>query len=160
MSAIDGVYDPGDHVFAFIATGENGLGGEVSAVFDLTFDGDGYVQGGNEDEVISGSSGDDFLRGGGGDDILLGGSGNDILLGGDGNDVLLGGDDTDILIGQRGEDIIFGDDPYAPDDAVDQFDETEVKGNEVLDYDMQEDLVSSGDALEHLIPFDVDELAS
>jgi Ca2+-binding RTX toxin-like protein len=80
-------------------------------------DGDDWLLGGSNIDVLHGGSGNDNLRGFEGDDSLHGDYGKDRIYGhaGDdsiygwyGNDVLIGGDGDDYVSGYKGNDIIFG----------------------------------------------------
>ncbi|WP_163335886.1 retention module-containing protein [Desulfopila sp. IMCC35008] len=152
VSSIEGVFDPGDHTFEFAAVVEDGGVNSATVTFDVTFDGDGYVIGGNEDEVIAGSSGDDYLNGGGGDDIITGGNGDDILLGSAGSDELRGDGGEDVLDGGTGADLISGDDPGNPDNMGDIFNNGEMMGGEVVDYDLSEGDLAVEDPLDTIVP--------
>jgi hypothetical protein len=140
VSSIEGVFDPGDHSFDFAAVITDDFGNVTTTTFDVTFDGDGYVTGGAESEVISGSEGDDYLVGGGGDDIIWGGAGNDVIIGGTGDDELAGGDGSDLIYGEEGGDIFVS---------------GENENHEVKDYASGEDQLVDGDLLEHLVPVEV-----
>lgn len=81
-------------------------------------DGDDYLEGGAEGDVILGRRGYDWLVGNGGndhldggarDDLLDGGFGRDLLEGGAGGDALYGGEGNDTLAGDRGDDFLRGD---------------------------------------------------
>lgn len=56
-----------------------------------------------------GGDGNDYLAGGIEDDLLDGGSGNDRILGGNGNDMLYGGPGSDRISGGNGDDTAYGD---------------------------------------------------
>ncbi|MEL6958823.1 MAG: Ig-like domain-containing protein [Pseudomonadota bacterium] len=147
--------DPGSNVTVHIAGNvaslqiilDNGAGAHVSGTVglgDIHFDAvntlDGYVEGGNGDDVIDAAyvgdpdgdkidnndavlpgegaqddivlagGGDDFVLAGDGDDEVYGGSGDDTLCGQDGDDVLYGGAGKDILEGMNNNDVLFGGD--------------------------------------------------
>ncbi len=137
VSSIEGIFDPGDHSFDFAAVVTDDFGNVTSTTFDVTFDGDGYVTGGDESEVISGSEGNDYLVGGGGDDIIWGGGGDDILIGGTGDDQLSGGEGNDLVYGGEGSDI---------------FTNGENGNQEVMDYAGGEDHLVDDDMMVHLVP--------
>jgi len=57
---------------------------------------------------IGGDEGNDYLRGTRENDLILGFDGNDLLKGGKGDDAIFGGDGRDCLKGNRGDDTIEG----------------------------------------------------
>jgi Ca2+-binding RTX toxin-like protein len=80
-------------------------------------DGDDYLLGSWNPDVIDAGGGKDYVharpgndvvRGGWGDDTLIGCVGNDSLFGGDGNDLLVGAVGDDNLFGENGNDNLFG----------------------------------------------------
>lgn len=71
-------------------------------------EGDDFVRGSDDSELISGNQGVDCLLGKGGDDIIWGGKDFDVLGGGAGNDTLFGNLDDDYAFGNDGNDLIFG----------------------------------------------------
>jgi hypothetical protein len=139
VSSIEGIFDPGDHTFDFAAIVTDDFGNVTTTTFDVTFDGDGYVTGGAESEVIAGSAGNDYLVGGAGDDIIWGGAGDDIIIGGTGNDELTGGEGSDLLFGEEG---------------ADTFTSGEHGNQEVKDYASGEDHLADDDLLAELVPMD------
>jgi Ca2+-binding RTX toxin-like protein len=58
---------------------------------------EGFVSGGNGNDVLLGGAGGESMQGGNGDDWLDGGAGHDTLIDGDGANTLLGGDGNDRL---------------------------------------------------------------
>lgn len=71
-------------------------------------DGDDYLLGNTQGNMLSGMRGLDILNGYGGNDTLRGGTGNDELFGGIGNDKLFGGADADYLNGEADNDRVYG----------------------------------------------------
>ena len=142
--SIEGTYEDQDDdlEFDFDAELTDGDGDVEETSFDVTFDADGVVQGGDEPEVIVGSSGEDVLDGGGGDDVIYGGEGNDVIVGGEGMDELQGGAGTDEITGDTKDQS----DP-ANDNAADTFDTSDDPG-EYVDYDPTGDQ----DLLDDLVP--------
>ncbi len=78
--------------------------------FIIGFANDDVINGGDGDDKLYGKDGDDTLRGGAGNDRLHGEDSNDTLRGGAGSDSLYGGDGNDILRGGTGRDRLYGDD--------------------------------------------------
>ncbi|WP_017804098.1 Calx-beta domain-containing protein, partial [Nodularia spumigena] len=134
------------------------LDGQMIEVEQQNFQGtqgNDYITGTDQDDLIEGLAGSDYLygedgndtiNGGGDDDYLIGGSGNDTINGDAGNDTIYGedGDDTisghagnDYLIGQDGNDTINGggDDDYLDGGS----------GNDILNGDAGNDSLSGGD---------------
>ena len=71
-------------------------------------DGDDYLVGTPESDVIDGGGGYDEIWGGAGDDILYGGSGGDGIYGEEGNDYMDGGSGSDYIEGDAGDDVLYG----------------------------------------------------
>jgi Ca2+-binding RTX toxin-like protein len=88
-SGVDRVYGGGGNDTLHGGAGYLPAGGG-SAPYDVFFD---------EDDFVSGGDGNDFVSGGYGDDLLQGDAGVDELWGGAGGDSLLGGADADLLYG-------------------------------------------------------------
>lgn len=88
----------------------------TSDTFDVTFDGNGYLDGSDEADVLVGTGSGNVLTGGLGDDILTGGDGVDTFvfsgLGGEGTDTI-----SDFVTGVDG-DILKITDVLDPTDAV------------------------------------------
>ncbi|MEH2164038.1 MAG: putative Ig domain-containing protein [Nostoc sp.] len=117
-------------IFAVTVTANDGKGGNVSDIFDLTvannkattgddiifvseltglnqyivnaLAGSDRVIGTNTSELINGGTGNDYLDGKDGIDILLGDDGNDTIFGGLGSDIISGGNGSDRLTGWGG----------------------------------------------------------
>ncbi|MGX7895867.1 M10 family metallopeptidase C-terminal domain-containing protein [Tsuneonella sp. HG222] len=141
LANFDGPSAPGNIVLPFSPTGdargriENVIGG-VSFVIHGNeadnhlrmvaghntlwgYDGNDWIEGGNDLDVVYGGTGNDRLvgnegrdelRGEDGDDLLDGGADADELVGGFGNDYIAGGPGTDRLMGDEGSDRLFGED--------------------------------------------------
>ncbi|MBE9229759.1 hypothetical protein IQ264_30610 [Phormidium sp. LEGE 05292] len=93
----------------------------------VALEGNDFVIGSTDSEIINGNQGDDSIQGGGGNDLVLGGKGRDqlsggfgddqvngnlgedIVFGGAGNDTVRGGKDADLVNGEDGNDIVIGD---------------------------------------------------
>lgn len=71
-------------------------------------DGDDYVSGGSDSEIINGNNGQDCLLGGAGNDLVRGGKDFDVISGGLGNDILSGNADNDYLYANDGNDLLRG----------------------------------------------------
>jgi hypothetical protein len=71
------------------------------------------IQGGDHNDMLFGDAGDDRLEGGKGADLLVDVDGQDVLIGGAGDDVLIGGqerlDGTPIAIDNDAGDLLVGD---------------------------------------------------
>jgi len=67
--------------------------------------GEDYLVGNDENNIINGIAGNDTILGGAGNDTLNGGNGDDIVDGGTGNNIIIGGAGNDELRGQDGNDI-------------------------------------------------------
>ncbi len=93
----------------------------VQRIVILAGDGDDRIHvSGNVDVscLIDGGDGNDYLRGGANGDVLLGDEGYDLLWGGGGNDILIGGEESDLILGGSGEDILIdGSTVYDIDDS-------------------------------------------
>jgi serralysin len=70
--------------------------------------GNDTIRGGQDYDILYGEQGNDLLNGNQGDDVAYGGTGNDFLRGGQGNDALVGDSGDDILIGDTGVDRLWG----------------------------------------------------
>ena len=93
----------------------------------VALEGNDFVIGSTDSEIINGNQGDDSIQGGGGNDLVLGGKGRDqisggfgndqvngnlgedIVFGGDGDDLVRGGKDADLVSGENGNDLVIGD---------------------------------------------------
>lgn len=71
--------------------------------------GDDRIQGGDGNDWLEGGTGDDGLSGGNGSDVVFAGQGDDRVRGGRGVDYLIGGSGNDEIDGGAGDDWIFGD---------------------------------------------------
>jgi Ca2+-binding RTX toxin-like protein len=71
-------------------------------------DGDDYLSGTADGDVIALSFGDDQYFSGAGPDWLCGNDGNDLLVGEDGGDHIDGGAGDDLLVGMAGDDTLRG----------------------------------------------------
>lgn len=83
----------------------------------LTGDGDDFIFGGTDNDMIQsgrgadhieGGFGDDDIWGGGGEDVIVGNAGADTLRGGRECDTIFGGGDDDVLRGQKHADTLYG----------------------------------------------------
>lgn len=79
-----------DSTITYDLTATDGDGDIASTTFDVTFDGEGVIDGTDAAEVIAGGMGNDIILAGGGDDIIFGGKGIDTIDGDDGDDVITG----------------------------------------------------------------------
>ena len=86
------------------------------AVIIWKADGQRYIFGGADNDVLFGQDGLDSLFGDAGNDELQGGNNNDLLVGDAGNDRLFGDGGSDTLFGDEGADILTG---GQGDDALD-----------------------------------------
>lgn len=100
-------------------------------------DGNDFIRGGTDVDVIFGGSGIDILRGGDGDDELNGEGGADEINGGDGHDLIDGGGGDDTAHGGTGNDDIIG---RAGDDSLHGG-----QGNDTLDGHRDNDLLHGGE---------------
>ncbi|MGA9377907.1 MAG: calcium-binding protein [Phormidium sp.] len=93
----------------------------------VALEGNDFVIGSIDGEIINGNQGEDSIQGGGGADLVLGGKGRDqisgdfgndqvngnlgedIVFGGTGDDTVRGGKDADLVSGEDGNDIVIGD---------------------------------------------------
>lgn len=93
----------------------------------VALDGNDFILGSTDGEIINGNQGEDSIQGGGGADLVLGGKGRDqisgdsgndqvngnigedIVFGGAGDDIVRGGKDADLVSGEDGNDIVIGD---------------------------------------------------
>ena len=100
----------------------------------------GFLEGGDDNDILFGgtgndqlsgfqgsdelysSSGNDTLRGGSGNDNLWGESGNDSLSGGSGEDYLWGGEGNDTLVAGADNDILLGVDRLVENPGQDEID--------------------------------------
>jgi Ca2+-binding RTX toxin-like protein len=71
-------------------------------------DGDDFLTGTDQRDLLLGGADSDWISGLGGDDFLFGNSGKDKVLGGAGNDLIAGGSGGDYLDGGNGRDKIYG----------------------------------------------------
>ena len=104
-------------------------------------EGDDYLVGTPENDIIRGLVGNDDLLGLAGDDLLEGGDGNDNLWGHEGADVLDGGDGNDLLGGGEGNDILTGGagaDTFHFERYIEQPD---IGDDVITDFDPAEDLI-------------------
>ncbi|WP_196158700.1 calcium-binding protein [Reinekea sp. G2M2-21] len=81
---------------------------DVIALTEAPTEGNDYLEGSAENDVIDALDGDDTVLGAAGNDTLLGGLGNDKLYGAIGDDNLDGGDGNDVLYGADGDDTLSG----------------------------------------------------
>jgi Ca2+-binding RTX toxin-like protein len=72
------------------------------------YDGNDYLAGGSQADMLDGGAGTDRLNGNAGNDVLDGGVGDDSLNGGLGNDILEGGAGNDILTDTSGTALFNG----------------------------------------------------
>jgi len=79
---------------------------DASSIVDAG-EGNDWVYGSPQTDLIFGDDGNDVLKGGGGDDSIFGGDGVDSLLGGDGNDELTSGPGVNLTLAGRGDDRII-----------------------------------------------------
>ena len=87
------------------------LGGGVAvAAVKFGTDGQDFLMGTNDDDVIDGEGGVDFIDGRGGDDVLYGGAGGDEVVSFPGDDTLFGGRGDDFVIEGKGNNRLFGGD--------------------------------------------------
>lgn len=93
----------------------------------VALEGNDFVIGSIDAEIINGNQGEDSIQGGGGADLVLGGKGRDqvsgdsgndqvngnigedIVFGGIGDDIVRGGKDADLVSGEDGNDVVIGD---------------------------------------------------
>lgn len=93
----------------------------------VALEGNDFVIGSIDAEIINGNQGEDSIQGGGGADLVLGGKdrdqisgdsgndqvngniGEDIVFGGSGDDIVRGGKDADLVSGEDGNDVVIGD---------------------------------------------------
>ncbi|MFB2939463.1 calcium-binding protein [Aerosakkonemataceae cyanobacterium BLCC-F154] len=93
----------------------------------VALEGNDFVLGSIDAEIINGNQGQDSIQGGGGNDLVLGGKdrdqisgdfgndevngniGEDIVFGGAGDDIVRGGKDADLVSGEDGNDLVIGD---------------------------------------------------
>ena len=84
-----------------------GSGVAVAAVKFGT-DGQDFLMGTSDPDVLYGKGGSDFMDGRGGNDQLYGGDGNDEIVSFPGDDILYGGRGNDFLIEGKGNNLLFG----------------------------------------------------
>jgi Ca2+-binding RTX toxin-like protein len=84
-----------------------GSGVAVAAVKFGT-DGQDFLVGTKEGDVLHGKGGTDFIDGRGGKDVLYGGAGGDEVISFPGDDILFGGRGNDFLIEGKGNNTLFG----------------------------------------------------
>jgi Ca2+-binding RTX toxin-like protein len=82
--------------------------GVAMAAVKFGTDGQDFLMGTNEQDVLYGKGGIDFLDGRGGNDVLYGGDASDEVISFPGDDVLYGGSGNDFLIEGKGNNILFG----------------------------------------------------
>jgi len=122
----------------------------------IAYDGANLLNGLVGDDDLFGRDGDDELFGDVGIDWLQGDEGNDKLRGGGDPDVLLGGEGNDLLIGGNGADLIAGDEGA---DTV-RWEVGDTGVDELLDFSVEEDLLSFQDGFFAWQPTNFSELAS
>jgi Ca2+-binding RTX toxin-like protein len=71
-------------------------------------DGDDYILGSWNSDVIDAGNGNDYVHARPSSDVVKGGAGNDTLIGCLGNDSIWGGDGNDLMVGAAGDDNLFG----------------------------------------------------
>ena len=71
-------------------------------------DHDDHLEGGKGDDTLNGGAGDDVIYGGAGDDSIRGAVGDDEAIGGAGHDWIAGGSGNDVIKGGAGHDELFG----------------------------------------------------
>ena len=74
-----------------------------------TGDGDDFINGAFDRDLIISGAGDDWVRSGEAPDRVFGGDGKDRLVGGEVGDVLRGGNGNDLVEGGPGDDELYGD---------------------------------------------------
>jgi Ca2+-binding RTX toxin-like protein len=84
-----------------------GSGAAVAAVKFGT-DGQDFLVGTKDDDVLHGKGGIDFIDGRGGNDVLYGGAGGDEVVSFPGDDILFGGRGNDFVIEGKGNNSLFG----------------------------------------------------
>ena len=99
-------------------------------------DGNDFLRGGRDNDILNGGLGNDNLNGDRGDDILNGGEGNDRLIGDRGNDELNGGEGNDTINAGRGDDTIDAGDG---DDRV-----IAGRGNDIVNGGEGNDVIRAG----------------
>jgi hypothetical protein len=82
--------------------------GVATAAVKFGTEGQDFLMGTNDSDVLYGKGGIDFLDGRGGDDVLYGGDGSDEVVSFPGDDVLYGERGNDFLIEGKGNNILFG----------------------------------------------------
>jgi Ca2+-binding RTX toxin-like protein len=90
------------------ADGQTLTHSEVKALTEAPTDGNDYLEGTENGDVIDALDGDDSIYGRAGNDTLSGGLGDDHLYGSTGDDRLIGGDGQDKLYGEAGDDVLAG----------------------------------------------------
>lgn len=83
-------------------------GGVALAAVKFGTDGQDFLMGTGDDDVIYGEGGIDFIDGRGGDDVLYGGNGDDEVISFPGDDVLHGEGGDDQLMEGKGENKLYG----------------------------------------------------
>ncbi len=81
---------------------------EIRVFVSAITEGDDYLVGDGEDDIINSLGGNDYLYGAVGNDTLNGGEGDDRVYGGEGNDIVYGGTGRDNVYGESGDDIVYG----------------------------------------------------
>jgi hypothetical protein len=87
-----------------------GGSGVALAVVKFGTDGQDFLMGTRDDDVIYGEDGIDFIDGRGGDDVLYGGAGSDEVISFPGDDVLHGEGGNDHVIEGKGNNKLYGGD--------------------------------------------------
>ena len=71
-------------------------------------DGDDWINGNNNANIIRGFGGNDYINGNAGNDTIFGGTGNDFLRAKQGHNTIHGEDGNDIILTGGGRDTIYG----------------------------------------------------
>ena len=82
--------------------------GVAFAAVKFGTDGQDFLMGTKDDDVIHGKGGIDFIDGRGGDDVLYGGDGGDEVVSFPGDDTLFGGRGDDFVMEGKGNNTLFG----------------------------------------------------
>ncbi len=83
-------------------------GGVALAAVKFGTDGQDFLMGTNDDDVIYGKGGIDFIDGRGGDDVLYGGNGDDEVVSFPGDDILHGESGNDQIMEGKGNNKLYG----------------------------------------------------
>lgn len=105
------------------------------------------IYGNGDNDSLFGSGNDDTLLGGEGDDFVHGNAENDQLYGEAGNDTVYGGQGNDLLGGDAGNDILIG------DTGIDTIIGGEGEDTILLNSELSENLLNSGDLIVDFNPF-------